>query len=293
MTVAFIGIGNMGWPMAANVLKAGHDLIVYDTTPGRAAHFVAEHGGRAADTLAELASVDIVVTMLPTGQIVRELYLAAGGLASLLSRGALAIDMSSSDPTGTRELGEKLAARGITLVDAPVSGGIPRATTGTLTIMIGAEEATAVARAKPLLTAMGEQLFETGRLGSGHAMKALNNFVAAASYAASVEALLAGKRFGLDPARMLQILNVSTGRNFNTEVVLAEHVVGERYASGFQLGLLAKDVKIAADLTRDLKLDAPVVRLINARYQAALEQLGYARDNTEAILAWDKDTSQT
>ena len=290
MTVAFIGIGNMGWPMAANVLKAGHDLIVYDATAGRAAHFVAEHGGRAAETLADLAAADLLVTMLPTGQVVRDVYLA-GGLAEKLAEGAIAIDMSSSDPTGTRELGAALAARGITLVDAPVSGAVPRANTATLAIMIGSDEPAATARVRPLLASMGDRLFDTGGLGTGHAMKALNNFVAAAGYAACAEALLAGKRFGLDQTRMLEILNVSTGRNFNTEVVLKEHVVDGRFASGFQLGLLAKDVKIAADLTRELNLDAPLAQLVSERYLAARDQLGFTRDNTEAILAWDKDIS--
>ena len=288
MTVAFIGIGTMGWPMAANVKKAGHDLIVYDSVPGRAAKFAAEHGCRAAASLAELGDAAFVVTMLPTGKDVRGVYLDAG-LAAALKSGAIAIDMTSADPTATRELGAELARRGIVLVDAPVSGALPRATTGTLAIMIGGDDRSAVDRAKPLLAAMGDRLFDTGGLGTGHAMKALNNFVAAAGYAAAAEALLAGKRFGLDPTRMLEILNVSTGRNFNTEVVLQEHVVRERYASGFQLGLLAKDVKIAADLTRDVKLDAPLARLIDQRYQQARDALGYTSDNTEAIKAWDKD----
>jgi 3-hydroxyisobutyrate dehydrogenase len=159
--------------------------------------------------------------------------------------------------------------------------------------MIGSEDAAAVARAKPLLGIMGNRLFETGPLGSGHAMKALNNFVAAAGYVAAVEALMAGKRFGLDPTRMLEIMNVSTGRNFNTEVVLKEHVVDERFATGFQLGLLAKDVKIAADLTRTVHLDAPLARLVSERYEQARDRLGYTRDNSAAILAWDNDTRES
>ena len=139
---------------------------------------------------------------------------------------------------------------------------------------------------------MGNRLFDTGGLGTGHAMKALNNFVAASGYAAAVEALLAGKRFGLDPTRMLAIMNSSTGRNFNTEVVLQEHVVNQRFATGFSLGLLAKDVGIAADLMQNVHLDAPMAALIRQRYQLALAQLGAQRDNSEAILAWDKDQQE-
>jgi len=134
---------------------------------------------------------------------------------------------------------------------------------------------------------MGNPLFDTGGLGSGHAMKALNNFVAAATFAACAEALLAGQRFGLDPTRMVEILNVSTGRNFHTDLVLLEHVIGGKFASGFQLGLLAKDVRIAADLARDVGLHAPPVHLVSQRFDAARDTLGSARDHAEAIKAWD------
>ena len=146
--------------------------------------------------------------------------------------------------------------------------------------------AAAIERARPLLRSMGDRLFDTGGLGTGHAMKALNNFVAAAGFAACAEALIAGERFGLDPTRMVEILNVSTGRNFHTDVVLREHVISGKFATGFALGLLAKDVKIAADLTRDLNFDAPLVRLVSARFDQARDALGYASDNSEAIKAW-------
>jgi 3-hydroxyisobutyrate dehydrogenase len=154
--------------------------------------------------------------------------------------------------------------------------------------MIGANDRGAVERAKPVLLCMGDQLFETGPLGSGHAMKSLNNFIAAACYAASAEALAIGRRFGLDETKMLEIINVSTGRNFNTEVVMKEHIVGRKFSTGFALGLLAKDVKIAADLARDVHFDAPVVQLVCDRWAFARDRLGPARDNSEAILSWDE-----
>ncbi len=286
MTIAFIGIGNMGWPMAKNLRKAGHDLIVFDSAADRVAQFAAEHGCGGAAQLAELATAEFLVTMLPTGQIVRDVYLREA-LAQRLKPGTIAIDMSSSDPTGTRQLGAALARQGVALIDAPVSGAVPRAITGTLAIMIGGDDRSAIERVKPLLAAMGNRLFETGGLGTGHAMKALNNFVAAAAYAAAAEALIAGRRFGLDPTRMLEILNASTGRSFITELVMQEHVVNGKFATGFALGLLAKDVKTAADLARDVRFDAPLARLVSQRFAEARDQLGYGRDNTEAILAWD------
>ncbi|HTV79718.1 MAG TPA: NAD(P)-dependent oxidoreductase [Steroidobacteraceae bacterium] len=285
MNVALIGVGNIGAPMAGCIARAGHALTLFDNSPGRAQRVAAEHGCRAAATLADLSAADFVVTMLPTGQVVSDLYLREG-LAAHLRRGTIAIDMSSSEPNGTRRLGAALAPGGIVLIDAPVSGGVPRAALGTLAIMIGGDDKAAIERARPLLGSMGDRLFDTGGLGSGHAMKALNNFVAAAGFAACAEALIAGERFGLDPGRMVDILNVSTGRNFHTDMVLREHVVGGRHATGFALGLLAKDVKIAADLTRELELDSPVVRLISARFDAARDALGFDADNSEAIKAW-------
>jgi 3-hydroxyisobutyrate dehydrogenase len=288
--VAFIGVGAMGAPMAACVARARHVLTVYDSVRERAQQVANEHGCQIAEGVEGLAGSDFVVTMLPTGQIVSDLYLRQG-LAHKLRRGTIAIDMSSSDPLGTRELGAALAASGITLIDAPVSGGVPRAAQGTLTIMIGGDDSAAIERARPLLRAMGDRLFDTGGLGSGHAMKALNNFVAAAGFAACAEALLAGQRFGLDPARMVEILNVSTGRSFITDVVLREHVVDGKFATGFQLGLLAKDVRIAADLAQQLRLDAPLARLVSSRFEAARDALGYTRDHTEAIKAWDQNSA--
>ena len=279
----------MSSPMAACIARAHHVLTVYDSVRERAAQVAAEAGCRLADGLDGLAASEFVVTMLPTGQIVRNLYLREG-LAVKLRRGTIAIDMSSSDLAGTRELGAALAVAGITLIDAPVSGGVPRAAQGTLTIMIGGDDPAAIDRARPLLGAMGDRLFNTGGLGSGHAMKALNNFVAAAGFAACAEALLAGKRFGLDPARMIEILNVSTGRSFHTDLVLREHVVEGKFATGFQLGLLAKDVRIAADLAHQLRLDAPLVRLVSEHFEGARDALGYTRDHTEAIKAWDKNS---
>jgi 3-hydroxyisobutyrate dehydrogenase len=285
VSVAFIGVGAMGAPMAACIARAGHAVTVYDSSREHAMK-AAEYGCPVAAGLNDLAHADFVVTMLPTGQIVRDLYLGEG-LAQRLKRGTIAIDMSSSNPTGTRELGAALTTYGITLLDAPVSGGVPRAAQGTLTIMIGGDDKEAIERVRPLLRSMGDRLFDTGGLGSGHAMKALNNFVAAAGFAACAEALLTGQRFGLDARRMVEILNVSTGRSFHTDLVLLEHVVDGKFASGFQLGLLAKDVGIADGLARDLGMNAPLMHLVSQRFDAARDLLGYTRDHTEAIKAWD------
>ena len=187
MKVGFIGIGVMGWPMSANLIKGGHEVTVFDVDPARAAQFAREVGGRAAASLAEAADNEVVVTMLPTSKIVRQALLddEDGGFAKAIKPGLVVVDMSSSEPRETQALGPELARRGAVLIDAPVSGAVPRAVTGTLAIMIGGEDEAAIEKVSPLLLSMGERLFRTGPLGSGHAMKALNNYVAAAGLAAA------------------------------------------------------------------------------------------------------------
>ena len=193
--------------------------------------------------------------------------------------------MSSSEPEGTRELGTTLAGMGLSLVDAPVSGGVPRAGDATLTIMIGGEAAT-IGRARPVLELMGKRLFEVGTLGAGHAMKALNNFVSAAAFQATSEALLIGQRFGINPTQLIDILNVSTGRTFHSELSMKDHVIAGRHAAGFLLALAAKDVRIAAGLAESLNIQAPMLQLSAQQMSSASARLGPQADVTEAIKVW-------
>lgn len=294
-TVGFIGIGNMGRPMAANLVKGSYRVVAYDVDAKRAAQFAKDVGAKSAATLAELGrQVDAIVTMLPTGKEVRAVLLESegGALAQNLPKGAMVIDMSSADPVGTRELHADLARQDIALVDAPVSGGVPRATDGSLAIMIGGDAA-AVAAAKPVLSKMGTRLFEVGGPGNGHAMKALNNFVAGTGFIAVAEAVLVGKSFGLDPGVMIDVMNVSTGKNFNTENVVKQHVISRQFASGFALGLLAKDVKIAADLAAAIDVDSPLTRLSSLLLIEARDKVGAEKDHTLAYTHWEKRDKKT
>jgi 3-hydroxyisobutyrate dehydrogenase len=289
LRVGFVGIGNMGWPMARNLVGAGFAVTVYDAVPDRAARFAAECGGTAGETLSALArDADVVVTMLPSGRDVREVVTTAGGLAASLPSGAVLVDMSSSDPLGTRELGTVLGERGVGLVDAPVSGLVSKAEAGTLTIMIGADDEAAVHKAQPVLETVGERLVRVGSLGCGHAMKALNNVVAASAFTVTAEALIVGKRFGLDPRVMTEVLNVSTGRNFHTDMTFPQHVLTRRFASGFALGLLAKDVGIAADLSGALDASTPVIDLVRRLWAEGRDELGPAADNSAIVKRWER-----
>lgn len=282
--IAFLGLGKMGLPMAGRLVAAGWTVVGFDPSPAAAAAFT-EAGGRAADSAVEaVEGAGAVVTMLPDGKAVRAVLAGPEGIAGHLAPGAIVIDMSSSAPVGTRDLARELADRGIVLVDAPVSGGVKRAVDGTLAIMVGGDQADAV---RPLLESLGTSLFETGPVGSGHAMKALNNYVSAAGLTAACEALRIGARFGLDPTLMTDILNVSTGRNNSTDVKLKPYVIPKSYTSGFSLALMAKDLRTADDLARHEGVPAPLSRTIAALWQDALADLGAEADHTaiDAFLA--------
>jgi 3-hydroxyisobutyrate dehydrogenase len=288
--VGFIGIGNMGWPMAMNIFNAGYNLTVFDLDVVRAETFAVETGASSAASLADLADMDYVITMLPNGHVVKEVLLETedGAFIKNVKAECVVIDMSSAEPTGTVALGEELVKHSVILIDAPVSGGVARAELGTLAIMIGANDQGILDAAKPLLHCMGEQLFETGSVGSGHATKALNNLIAATTFVATSEAMLTAKRFGLDLNTFIDVVNVSTGHTFMSDKVMKDHVIDEKYATGFALGLLVKDVGIANELCDAVGMNAPLSKLVHKRWQDALDKKGFSADNTEAIQVWDE-----
>lgn len=277
--VAFIGLGKMGLPMVARLTGAGFRVNASDTSEAARAAGAAA-GAKAFDTAAAAArGADVVITMLPDGAIVRKVLLD-GGAAKALRPGGLVIDMSSSAPMQTRDLGAELAKLGLRFLDAPVSGGVKRAVDGSLSIMVGGDAAEFEA-ARPLFAAMGRSITHTGPLGSGHAMKALNNYVSAAGLAAACEALLVGEAFGIDPGVMVDILNTSTGRNNSTELKLKPFVLSGTFASGFSMALMTKDIRTAAELARQLGSTAEGAEQASALWTEALESLGQNADHTE------------
>jgi 3-hydroxyisobutyrate dehydrogenase len=290
-TVGFVGLGRMGWPMAANLARAGYPLVVRDADRDVELRFADEHGAEPGREANAFASAGVVITMLPDGRVVQDAILG-DGISDALSGGSVVVDMSSSSPRDTRDLGAELGRRSIALVDAPVSGGVPRATDGTLAVMAGADNEAALDRVLPILGVLGRLVFRTGPLASGHAMKALNNFCAAAGYAALAEAAVLGREFGLAPSTLVEIVNSSTGRSFLSDVVFPEEVVTGRYRTGFALGLLAKDVTIAAGIAEDSGVDAPLCRMVQRRWAEAADGLGFAADHSVAHKQWwDVDLS--
>jgi len=269
----------MGWPMAIRVAAASRPVLALDATPGRAASLGREQSGiTACETAAEVArGAATIVTMLPTSAIVEAVL---DGLLPTLQPGTLVIEMSSGSPGHTRRLADRVAAAGGTLIDAPVSGGVPRARDGTLAIMLGGVEADLV-RAEPIVRLMGSTIQRTGGVGSAHAMKALNNLVSAGGFLIGIEALLIGQRWGLDPRTMVDVLNASTGMNNSTQKKFAQYVLSREFNAGFGLDLMVKDLSTALEVARDGNTPAPFSAQCREMWAAAAAMLGPGRDHTE------------
>jgi len=281
-TVGFVGIGMMGLPMSKRIAGHGYPLRVYDTSEAAVKAICAVTGVQAAGSLADIGrSCEAVILMLPDSAVVKQvLYGGGDALAAQLKRGAVVIDMSSSSPSVTRELGPRLLAAGVDFIDAPVSGGVKRAVDGTLAIMAGGEHAV-IERVRPLFLTMGKSIIETGMLGSGHAMKALNNYVSAAGLLAACEALKVGADFGIAPDKIVAVLNASTGKNNSTENKLMQFVVSGLFNSGFSLGLMKKDINIATDLAKSLGSDTLLGEVLLKSWTDAESKLSGAADHTE------------
>jgi 3-hydroxyisobutyrate dehydrogenase len=287
--IGFVGLGNMGGPMAGHLARAGFRLVVADASPAAVERLRTRVECDVAHSLPELArTVSLVITMLPDGKVVREVLLGAGGMVPGLAAGSVVIDMSSSAPAGTRELGVTLAGAGITLIDAPVSGGVLKAIKGGLAIMAGGD-ATTIARCRTVLGAIGN-VFLTGGSGTGHAMKALNNYLSAAALATTAEAVLAGERFGIDPRVMIEVLNSSSGRNTATEQKFPAFVLPRTFNSGFALALMTKDLRIALELAREMGTPSTLLAECERIYEQALEHLQGGTDNTDVVRYLESQT---
>lgn len=280
--VGFIGVGHMGTPMASCLHRAGFDLVLMDANAPAAASLASSLGGtaRAVDRGADLGSqCDLIITMLPTSAIVREVLLGGGGVLTAARPGTWFLDMTSGVPAQTQNLAETVADTGSALLDAPVSGGVSRARTGDLAIMVGGTDAQ-VGAVQPVLSAMGSRVLHTGGVGSGHAMKALNNLVSAGGFLVAMEALMIGARFGLDPGVMVDVLNVSSGSNNSTQKKCKQFVLSRTFDSGFGLDLMVKDLTIALGIAENKHTPAPFSSLCRELWASAAAILGPGQDHT-------------
>lgn len=278
-TVLFIGLGMMGRPMASLIAKAGYPLVVSDTNEQSVEELCAEVGARRLDSVATLTDVGTVITMLPNSKIVNQVLIGDYGVAKRLEKGTCVIDMSSSEPLETQALAKALGELSLGFLDAPVSGGVKRAISGTLQIMVGGD-AEYLRQQSELLAVMGAST-HVGPSGAGHAVKALNNFVSAAGLLATVEALHVGEKFGIDPAVMTGVLNNASGGNFTTANKVNQFMLSGTYASGFALQLMVKDLKIAINLGEQMAQDMKLGHECLAVWQEAAQSATAQTDHTE------------
>jgi 3-hydroxyisobutyrate dehydrogenase len=280
VTVGLIGLGAMGEPMAARLAGAGYPLMLFDADAARAKRIAGVLRAKVAKSPKALAqTASVIITMLPTSAVVAAVLDGETGVLAGMKPDTLVIEMSSGVPTETQRLAALVAAHRGTLIDAPVSGGVGRAKTGELAIIVGGEDA-AISRAEPILKAMGTSILRTGPVGSGHAMKALNNLVSAGGFLIGIEALLIGQRFGLDPATIVDVLNASTGMNNSTQKKFKQFVISRQFNSGFSLDLMLKDVSIALDLARETGTPVPFAAQLRELSAAARAMLGEGQDHT-------------
>ena len=268
--IGFIGMGVMGAPMAANLAAAGHAVTVFDSDRGRAEAAAGRRSGiEVAASVRELAAgADVVITMLPNGEVVRQVMCGADGAGAAMNAGALLLDTSSSEPWHTRATAAELAVRKVSMVDAPVSGAQWGAEAAELVFMVGGESSD-LDRIRPLLDAMGRAVHHVGPLGAGHTMKCINNMITAMTFVATAEGLAIGKRAGLDPAAMNDVLNESTGGSWLTRNHFAQRVFSRTFDDPFKLELMAKDVGIAMGLAQEHGLPLPLSAVGQQLYRAA------------------------
>lgn len=269
--IVFIGLGNMGLPMAQNLARAGHAVTGFDLMPASVQQFVAGGGLSSDDQAAAIAAADVVITMLPASRHVQGAYLGDSGILAHAKEGALLIDCSTIAPEVSREVAEAATARGLRMIDAPVSGGTAGAAGGTLTFMVGGAEAD-LASASPLLEQMGKNIFHAGPSGSGQTVKICNNMLLGILMIGTSEAIRLGVANGLDPKVVSDVMAKSSGRNWTLEVYnpcpgVAENVPAARdYAGGFGVDLMLKDLGLAVESAGASGASVPLGELARQLY---------------------------
>jgi 3-hydroxyisobutyrate dehydrogenase-like beta-hydroxyacid dehydrogenase len=292
LDIGFIGLGVMGSPMATHLARAGHRLTLLDLDPQVATNLADTLGkpARVAATPQEVAETsDIVITMLPNGQVVQQVAMGENGLIHGLRPGAILLDTSSCEPWLTEQTGAALAERGGRMVDAPVSGAQWGAVDAKLVFMVGGAEED-VARVKPLMDVMGRAVFHLGPLGAGHAMKCINNCITAVTLANTAEGLVAGKRYGLDPQAMVAVLNESTGGSWITQTHFEQRVFNRSFDDPFKLELMLKDMGIAVELARGTSTPVPLWGLGQQLWRMADQSAGTGASVSELVRWVEKQT---
>jgi 3-hydroxyisobutyrate dehydrogenase len=283
MNTAFLGLGAIGRPMAARIAAAGHQLAVWNRTASRAADFAAQTGARHAATPADaVRDADVVITCFSTSPDVYSVLDGNDGLLAGLKRGAVVVDCTSGDPATSKKIAERLAEKGVGFIDAPVSGGTSGAEKGTLTVMIGGDEA-ALNRARPVIEAFGQKIVHCGGVGAGDTVKAVNQAFLAIHLLSAAEGLATLVKEGVDPTKALEVINASSGRSNSSMNLIPERVLTRAFPRTFKLALLEKDIGIAAEMARNNRVPAPVMQVTADIFRVARREFGEEVDHVEIV----------
>lgn len=293
--IAFIGLGNMGGPMAINLAKAGHQVQVFDLSAAAVDEVAAAGGVAAASAHEAVADAQVVISMLPASRHVESLYLGEGGLMAAIADGALVIDSSTIAPASAQKVAQAAAERGLQMIDAPVSGGTAGAQAGTLTFIVGGS-ADALERARPVLESMGRNIFHVGGNGAGQVAKLCNNMALGVIMAATGEAISLGVAHGLDATVLSQMMAVSTGRSWATEVcnpwpgVLENAPASRGYSGGFGNDLMLKDLGLAVEAAVAKGASIPLGELARNLYSINSQQGNGGLDFSSVVKLFNKPT---
>lgn len=283
MKVAFLGLGDIGALMAAHLARDPFDLVVWNRTASKAEAFAREHKARVAATPAEaVRDAQVVITCLPSSVEVEAVLHGENGMLDSLRKGAVLIDCTSGDPPTSRSIAAELGGRGVEFTDAPVSGGTTAAKAGTLTVMWGGDQSL-YERIRPVMEAFGKKIVHAGPVGSGDALKAVNNALLAVHILSAAEGLAVLVKAGVDPKVALDVINASSGRSNSSENLIPQRVLTRAFPRTFRLALLEKDIGIAAVLADDLDATTPLISLTAKRFHEAREKLGEQADHVEAV----------
>jgi 3-hydroxyisobutyrate dehydrogenase len=283
MRIAFLGLGDIGALMAGHLAHEPFDLVVWNRTASKADRFTLEHKARVAPTpAAAVKDADVVITCLPSSVEVEAVLHGENGMLESLRKGAVLIDCTSGDPPTSRSIAAELRKRGVDFIDAPVSGGTIAAKSGSLTVMWGGETAV-FERVRPVIEAFGKKIVHAGPVGSGDALKAVNNALLAVHILSTAEGLAVLVKAGVDPKVALEVINASSGRSNSSENLIPQRVLTRAFPRTFRLALLDKDIGIASVLAADLDARTPVISLAAKRFHEAREILGEEADHVEAV----------
>ncbi len=286
--VAFLGLGAIGRPMARHLAPPRSALTVWNRTATRASDFAAETGAAVAKTPRDAArDADVVITCLPSSHEVASILEGADGLLAGMRRGSVLADCTSGDPQASTRIASLLRTAGIDFIDAPVSGGVSGAERAALTVMVGGDAAV-LERVRPVLSAFGSNIVHCGPVGTGHALKSVNNAMLAVHLWSLAEGLAALTKAGVSPQLALDVINASSGRSNASQNLFPERVLTRAFPRTFRLALLDKDVGIAAGVARDGKVSSPMLQLAAELFRAAHAELGEDADHVEAVKIIEK-----